>query len=123
MMNKRLVFISLPMSGIPDKVVEANIERAQEAYLGITKLSRDQVTFINTMDNPDPPEEVTKDKIGVWYLGHSLIHLSKCDEAFFWLGWHNARGCIIERNVCDLYKIPVITVEQEVFYNGQSTPV
>lgn len=119
-MNKRVVFISLPMSGIPDELIKADIERAKEAYLAITKLDILDVVFVDNLNCPDPndewPDTVGRDN--VWYLGHAITKLSKCDEAFFWLGWHEAKGCIIERNVCDLYKIPVITIEQEVLYNG-----
>lgn len=110
-MNKKVVFISLPMSGIPDDIVRASIEQAKGVYLSITNLDISQVVFVDTMNNPDPPEYVKDDQKGVWYLGHSLTHLAKCDEAFFWFGWRKARGCQVEHDVCVTYGIPMTVVD------------
>lgn len=110
-MKKKVVFISLPMNGLSDEYVKANIEAAKTAYLAVTKLDITQVAFVDTMNNPDPPDTIDKDKIGVWYLGHSLIHLANCDEAFFWFDWEKARGCQIEHDVCIQYGIPTMDVD------------
>ena len=119
-MYKRVVFISLPMSGLPDELVRSNIELAKEAYLAITKLDITHVAFVDNLNCPDPNDE-WPDTVGrdhVWYLGHALEKLSKCDEAFFWLGWKKARGCMIEHEVCTMHNIPRISVEMEGC-NGQ----
>ena len=107
-MSKHVVFISLPMSGIPDDMVKENIEKAKIAYSFLSGRSINDVSFIATMDNPDPPDYIKNDQIGVWYLGHSLTKLAKCDECFFYTGWKNARGCLIEWQVCKQYGIDIL---------------
>ena len=109
---KRMVFISLPMSGIDDELVKANIERAKEAYLAITKLDISQVAFLNNFEDPaTPPYNIQGDKRRIWYLGRALQVLSKCDEAIFGGKWKQAKGCMIEHEVCTMYKIPAISIE------------
>lgn len=108
-MSKHVVFISLPMSGIPDEVILQDIDSAKVAYLAITKRDIQDVAFVDNMGCQMPVGTVQKE--GVWYLGEALKLLSKCDEAFFWLGWRGARGCMIEHEVCMMYNIPTTTVD------------
>ena len=116
-MFKRVVFISLPMNGLSDEITKANIQRAKDAYLAITKLDITQVAFIDNFGCISPFDpEVSKNSNRIWCLGNALKRLASCDEAFFWLGWQNSTGCIIEHNVCFYYDIPVITVEKENYY-------
>lgn len=109
-MSKKTVFISLPMSGVPDDTIWENIEQAKDAYLAITRSDILDVTFITNLNGEEPPEDLQFDNKCVWYLGRALQTLSKCDEAFFWLGWKNARGCTIEYEVCTMYHIPIISL-------------
>ena len=111
-MSKKVVFISLPMSGLDDDTVLENVERAKDAYLAITKSDIMDISFVTNLNCGEPPEYLAFDKKCVWYLGHALQTLSKCDEAFFWLGWKKARGCMIEHEVCTMYRIPSISVEK-----------
>ena len=110
-MKKHVVFISLPMSGIPDDIVREHIEQAKDIYLRQSGRKIEDVAFIDTMDNPDPPEWLEADRYGVWYLGHSLTKLASVDECFFFTGWNHARGCIMERETCLHYGIPISQVE------------
>ena len=114
-MSKRVVFISLPMSGIDDELVKANIERAKEAYLAITKLDISQVAFLNNID-ADDNDSIDQHHLPVWYLGEALKKLSTCDEVFFWGNWRKARGCMIEHEVCTLYDIPAISIERSGYH-------
>jgi hypothetical protein len=109
---KRAVFISLPMKGRSDEEVRTDIEHAKEAYLAITGFDISQVAFVNNLDAANiPPEEIAPERLGVWYLGHAFSKLATCDEAFFWLGWKKAHGCLVEHEVCTIYGIPVLAVE------------
>lgn len=110
-MSKHVVFISLPMSGIPDDMIREDIQKAKDAYLVVTKRNIQDVAFVDNMSCQMPVGTVQKE--GVWYLGEALKLLSKCDEAFFWLGWRGARGCTVEHDVCVLYHIPMISVEED----------
>jgi len=111
-MSKKVVFISLPMSGLDDDQVWESIEKAKEAYLAITKSDILDISFVTNLKGEEPPEYLAFDKKCVWYLGRALQTLAKCDEAFFWLGWKNARGCVVEHEVCSMYHIPIISVER-----------
>ncbi len=108
----RVVFISLPMSGIEDEQVKENIEHAKGAYLSITKEDISDITFITNLNGEEAPDDLEFDRKCIWYLGRALQTLTKCDEAFFWLGWRNARGCIVEHEVCTMYHIPIVSVEK-----------
>lgn len=110
-MEKKVVFISLPMSGYSEKRVRENIESAKTAYLTLAKLDITQVVFIDNLDagSLGKPDYLNHDD--VWYLGRALQKLAACDEAFFWFGWRSARGCQIEHDVCLRYDIPFTSVE------------
>ena len=110
-MTMRVVFISLPMSGLDDDTIWENINRAKDAYLAITKADINDIAFVTNLNGEDPPEGLSFDHQCIWYLGRALQTLSKCDQAFFWLGWKKARGCMIEHEVCTMYGIPRISVE------------
>lgn len=109
--HKKVVFISLPMSGFSDEYVKANIEAAKTAYLAITKLDITQVAFVDNMDAERLGKPDNMNYECVWYLGHALQKLAACDEAFFWFDWEKARGCQIEHDVCIQYGIPVMAVD------------
>lgn len=119
-MSKHVVFISLPMSGIPDDIILQDIESAKAAYLAISGWDIQDVAFINNFDagyytdegsNSNEMVKGMADHRNVWFLGHALLKLSRCDEAFFWAGWRKARGCMIEHEVCTMYNIPTTTVD------------
>lgn len=109
--RKKVVFISLPMSGIPDENVRTHIELAKTAYLALTNLDITRVAFVDNMDAErlESPDDLNQKCI--WYLGHAIQKLAACDEAFFWFGWRKARGCQIEHDVCVRYDIPFTAVD------------
>lgn len=107
----RIVFISLPMSGLDDKDIWENIENARAEYVRRFPKVKDSVAFVDNFGNhPDPIWLVTQGFEGVWHLGYALITLSKCNEAFFYGNWKEARGCLIEHEVCEKYGIPIVEV-------------
>lgn len=44
----------------------------------------------------------------LWYLGESLKLLSQADGVIFGPGWSTGRGCLIEKQCCELYGIPIV---------------
>ena len=97
------VFASVPVRGRSDADVAAEkraiLERVRKAYPGETlELIDTDIAEFAPMDG---------DKAGVWYLGKSLELLATADIAVFADGWRDARGCQIERAVCEAYNIPV----------------
>lgn len=45
----------------------------------------------------------------LWYLGQSIVLMSKADVVYFAKGWRNARGCMIENLCANQYGL--ITIE------------
>lgn len=103
---KKKVFISLPMSGLSDDTIFDNLVSAKEEYLDRNRLRLDDVTFIDNFICLVPDYGIPESNHGVWYLGYSIVLLSRCDEAFFYGNWKEARGCQIEHEVCEKYGIP-----------------
>lgn len=105
---KKRVFVSVPMSGKDDAIIERNIQVTIARYLKLTKQSFKNVEFY---DNFHACQKLTWDhktyKVpGLSYLGFAISNLGDCDEAIFGQGWKSARGCRIEERVCKEYGIP-----------------
>lgn len=110
------VAISIPTFGAPDNEVEAykaQIVEALNAYKaeGIEALSgyTAPVELVDTYIRDDAPVE--GDRAGAWYLGESLKRLATADAVYFAAGWRDARGCRIERAVCEAYNIPILDAD------------
>ena len=105
------VMISQPMNGIPDQEVrriQNDIKKKFEKY------------HIEVMDS-FITEEADKDlrNPGVFYLGRTLMNfLSDADAIYFVEGWEKARGCRIERRICEEYGIMIL---DESFFRCEST--
>lgn len=104
------VFISLPMSGRPDEDVRKErdelMEKFKEMYHG-----NEKVMFTDNLDCEDPSELYSEDFIvtkNLFYLGAAIANLGTCKAAIFSPNWESARGCKIEREVCELYNIDII---------------
>jgi hypothetical protein len=91
------VFISVGMHNRPEEDVRKDIERAT---LDIIKRFGDDVEIVHNYDCPRP---VIPSRLH--YLGEAIKALGKCDACYFVKGWINHKGCVIEKTVCDLYKI------------------
>ena len=120
-MNKKLVFISLPLSGRKEEDILEDIRKAKKAYLTINNEDICDIAFINNHERGKTAVEyerflaseegcnwVEPMRMSVWYLGIAMQNLADCDAAIFYGDWKNARGCRIERMVCQEYDIPVI---------------
>jgi hypothetical protein len=44
----------------------------------------------------------------IWYLGQSILFLSKADIVYFGPGWRKARGCVIENAIANAYNLVII---------------
>lgn len=95
------VMISQPMQGVPDEEVK-RIQR--ELYDLFQKLHIEVVdSFITT----ECPEDTNHP--GVFYLGRTLEKfMCGVDAVYFVEGWHKARGCRIERKICEEYGIKIL---------------
>lgn len=96
------VFISQPMADLDELEVYAvrnqicnkfdiNDEEIIESYI------------------KDVPTEITNKS--AWCLGDSIRLMSEANLVIFAPGWEEARGCLIEHDICTLYEIPFIEME------------
>lgn len=97
------VFISQPMSG---KTNEEIIARRKEIIEMIeNKYLNENISFVYSIIEDEPSNDTPYKP--VWYLGDSIKKLATATLAYFDKGWQKARGCCIEHDVCELYKIPI----------------
>ena len=96
------VFISQPMG---NKTKEEILDERNLAEQKVKQvLMTSNIEVIDSYFDEDAPND-TKTS-GAYYLGKSIELLSKADYVYFCKGWENARGCILEHDVCIAYSIP-----------------
>lgn len=93
------LFISQPMMGLSDEQIKAERERVIAA-------ATDRFGAVEVIDSFF--ESVPADATPLWYLGKSIVCLSKADVAYFAKGWDAARGCKIEHECAVQYGIETI---------------
>ena len=113
MSRKNVVFISLPMSGIPDKEVEEHILEAKAWYLERTAYDIQDVAFVHNLRCPAPDNVESVVHKPLWYLGLAISSMSSCDEVLFYPGWQDARGCLCEYIIAKTYGVPCLDMAEE----------
>lgn len=83
----------------------------------------DHITFVrsNPLSNDLPDgfkilQETILDTVNnkrLYYLGSAINTMSGCDAVYFVDGWESAKGCCVEKLVCDLYDIPHLVERKE----------
>lgn len=99
------IFVSLPMKGHSTEDIikrrDLVINKFESACEGISP-KYEVINQIWDTDNiPNPNNKI-------WCLGKSIQALGEADLVIFAAGWPMANGCVVERLICDLYKIPKI---------------
>lgn len=97
------LFVSVSTHGRSDEAVEAI---KQAALKRVRELIDPSATLTDSYCHEDAP--VDGDRAGIYYLGESLKRLAESEAAFFADGWQTARGCRIERAVCEAYGVSVL---------------
>ncbi len=103
--GKKLVFVSVPMANLDDAIIKRRIQITKAWYLKLTEQNVKDVVFYDNyhgclgMHFPDLKNE----RLG--YLSRAILKLGECDEAIFAKDWESARGCKVEKMVCELYGI------------------
>ena len=104
------VFISQPMKDKTEKEILDQRKRIED-YI------KQEVNYdVEIIDSyvQSAPDECNP----VFFLGLSLQFLSQADLAVFTQDYESARGCVIEREVCEKYGIPAVTMIEEGEQNG-----
>ena len=97
-MSKKL-FVSLPMRGYSIDEIRDEMQYFKDK---LEKLTGNEYELINTIWTEDVPDDVVNN---CYYLGKSIMELSRADICVFHPRWREANGCIVEHAVCTLYDI------------------
>lgn len=100
---KKKVMISQPMSGLPLNEIE---KTRNEVLFWIQKNGYEFVNSYFPDYNNTHIDEITHKNVD--YLGRALQALAKADILYMCKGWEDARGCVIEHKVAELYNIEII---------------
>ena len=106
-MEKKIVFISIPMSGREDALVERQVQITKAWYLKKTQQNVKDVAFYDNLKGCRGIHFPHLKNESLGYLSRAILNLGKCDEAVFGNGWKDARGCKIEYEVCKNYGIKI----------------
>ena len=93
------------MSGVP--VEKINKIREDAEYYLVTKYGMNcgmPIEIIDNYNHDDAPLNAGR----LWHLGRSIQQLGEADAVYFCKGNCKARGCLIERLVVFIYKIPIL---------------
>lgn len=93
------VMISQPMANR----LEEDIMQERKAI--IEKFNNMHIDVIDTIFTDEVPIDYNA---GVYYLGKSILEMSKVDALFMCDGWREARGCRIEYQVAQNYGIKIL---------------
>ena len=90
------IFISQPMRDLTDMEVYAVRNKICEKF----HITEDEL--IDNYTKKVPKEDVNQ---AAWCLGDSIRLMAFADLVIFAPGWKEARGCYIEHDVCEDYRI------------------
>lgn len=96
------VFLSHPMHGLSEeKVTElrSKIKASLDDFIG-------EFEIIDNYHHKNVPENAGR----LWHLGASIQMMEEADLIVFCPGYEEAKGCRIEKAICDKYNIPYITL-------------
>lgn len=95
------VMISQPMNGIPDSEVRKIQNELKE------KFAKYHIEVVDSFLTEEVDTNLRNK--GVFYLGRTIQKfLSDVDAVYFVNGWQRARGCKIERQICEEYGIMIL---------------
>lgn len=101
--------ISQPMNGVPDSEVRKIQDDLKE------KFAKYNIDVIDSFLTEVPSTEIRNPRL--FYLGRTIQNfLSDVDAVYFCTGWERAKGCRIERHICEEYGIPIL--DEEVINDG-----
>lgn len=98
------VMISQPMAGIDDEEIRFRFNKISKEF---SKL------HIDVVDNiwQDSPQEGFYNTEPLFYLAKSINAMGQVDAVYFAEGWQNARGCVIEYEICKAYGIKILDTD------------
>ena len=91
------IFISLPISNRPYRLVCADIDRVTKT---LKEMFGEGITIVHNVDCPELP-----DAGRLYYLGEAIKKMDGVNLVYFVDGWENAAGCKVEHFVALTYHI------------------
>ena len=111
------LFIAQPMTG--KSTDEINLIRGIVARAYIDHLIEEEdfttVELIDQVNLPDPmeiPSHFSERDVRLRCLARSIRLLASADMVIFAGDWQNAKGCQIEKEICERYNIPIYDIEE-----------
>lgn len=102
----RKIYISQLMHGRTEEEILNERKFLIQFAEDILNVDGYEVQFIDSYFDSDAGKDYEDNPL--WYLGESLKLLSQADGAIFGPGWSTGRGCLIEKQCCELYGIPIV---------------
>lgn len=93
------VMISLPMRNRSEEEIKKQIKDISERFAKL---------HIDTVNSFFKDEVKGYNNEALYYLGKSIDLIGTVDAVYFVDGWQGARGCRIERQVCEAYNIMIL---------------
>lgn len=106
-MMKQRIFVSVPMTGMPESSIRLWLKEARTKFLVTWPGELEDIEFY---DNYTGCQDIRFDDYStkhgyLKYLAKAISELADCDAAIFAGPWTRARGCMVERIICSLYGI------------------
>lgn len=112
-MKNLTVFVSQPFNGVEKEVIFDRMIRIKE---NLKKITGCRVAILDNYNHINVPDEAGR----IWHLGESIKLLDKADLVIFSNDYDKAKGCKVERKLCQLYGIPYFhetLLEPDEYYN------
>lgn len=94
------VFLSHRMSGVSEEEI-MKIREDARVYL---EARYDNIEIIDNYHHDDAPEDAGR----LWHLGRSIQMLEEADAIFFIPHQCNAKGCLVEMNIAEIYELQIL---------------
>lgn len=118
-MKNLTVFVSQPFNGVEKEVIFDNMIRIKENLKRVTGC---RVSVLDNFNHVNVPDDAGR----IWHLGESIKLLDKADLVIFTNEYDKAKGCKVERKLCQLYHLPYFhesLLEVDDFYNDYEKKV
>lgn len=93
------VMISQPMNGRSENDIRLQREGT------IKKLEKLGIEVVDSVFKEEPQNYKEP---ALYYLAKSIDLMGRVNAVYFMEGWQHARGCIIERKICEYYDIKIL---------------
>lgn len=110
------LFISQPFTGCDDAEIRAQRKELHELFAQFGGVSKDDIILLDQYDPKDPYDdernfenEMNRD---AYRFCRSIGILASADAVLFYGNWKESRGCKLEREICERYKIPIYEQEE-----------